>query len=330
MAKRILVIDDAFELLKEKLSEVGYEVIDTGASNSALQGSGNLFNHGSGADVILLDMELGKDKQAGAKIAAMLPDDLKAKTISVTGEPIAKKLFASMGIFHNPGKKATNIQNCIEGRCNCGQVKERMLVNSKLDVLIVAESEPYGKALLKTLSTLTSINFKYCGANSKETISALLELRPKIVIYEKSGLRRIEHDYGHIQAVDNSLPEFGSLYGHAIMTDFFSRERKEEAEQLGHQFLELPLNLANLIAMINRLIGEDRFTELEIRSMPVFKHSKRDELIKIARTMSPSSAKQAAEEVTDEENVVKACRWLSVLRRDCGKEIFEQVVSRNS
>ena len=53
---RILIIDDAWNLIAPKFREAGIEVIETGPANNAMEGMRMIIAHANDADFILLDM----------------------------------------------------------------------------------------------------------------------------------------------------------------------------------------------------------------------------------------------------------------------------------
>ena len=71
--------------------------------------------------------------------------------------------------------------------------------------------------------------------------------------------------------------------------------------------------------------------ELQILSKPVFSSEHAVDLIHIAKIMSsPSLAAKAASEVTTEEELRKACRWLAVIKRDYGKKCLNETIQKMS
>jgi len=335
VAKKLLIIDDAFDLLSKQFEDRGYEVISTGPTMDAFTAMMFIGRLHFQADFILLDMQLGQQNDAGAKIAGILPPEVKAKTIGISGETIAKQVLRSLGITHTPGKNPDDVIACMEGRCDC-QKQGKKNVEFKSDILIAAHGAVLA-SLKKVLSIIQDERWKiiYCEDKPDEVGKALLEHRPRLFVYHISDYMvfpygNAEHSYSHLRIADSSLPPFENLFGEAVITSAVpDDEMAERAKKLGHKIV-MPLDVVNLLTVIHSLLGKDRSQEWEMRAEPIFGHPNRDVLINIARTMSPSSTYEAVFARTRDEAMAKACRYLSIIRRDYGIDKFEQVVLRHS
>jgi hypothetical protein len=337
---RVLVIDDAYDTLAVQLRQAGIEVIETGPSLVAMEGASLVFQHVNAANWILLDAQLGEDDNAGFKIASMMDDAVKAKTISITGETLAKRQFRTLGIKHTPGKRAADIVRCLFGECECGREvkREKVLQESTLDVLVLSRNGCLARSIVRVLSTLT-IYRAVASSDVKGAIEVLTTRRPKVVLYNKDELGHgsifgsIEHDYGHLLARNPDFLPLEQLYGFGVMMSP-TGTGDTEATVREHKFINSARAdfMPTLLVVLGELIGgADRKKEVELRAMPVFEDPSRDRLIEIARTMSPTSAKDEAMRITNEdEKTAQACRWLSILRRDFGPEEFERFVVMHS
>jgi hypothetical protein len=325
---RVLVIDDAYDILAPQLRQEGIEVIETGPSKTAMEGTSLAFRYVNAVDWILLDAQLGEDDDAGLKIVNMMEDVFKAKTISITGETLAKRRFRTLGIKHTPGKRVADIIRCIQGDCGCGREveREKVLQESTLDVLAISSNGVFARSLARALSLFTSYSV-IASSSFSEVIDILMNQRPKVVLYHDNFFGVIEHDYSHMTMRDASLPPLEQLYGFGVMLSSTGK-CETKASLRGHKFINSSRKdlLDALLVLLGELIGgDDRKKVVCTRAMPVLESPHVDKLFEIARTMSPTSAKEEARKHVDEKTA-QACRWLSILRREFGNEEFERFV----
>ena len=67
--------------------------------------------------------------------------------------------------------------------------------------------------------------------------------------------------------------------------------------------------------------------ELKARAEPALH---RKDLVEIAAKHSPSASHLVAMKRTQDERLAKACRWLSVIRRDYGEKTFARIVENHN
>jgi hypothetical protein len=69
--------------------------------------------------------------------------------------------------------------------------------------------------------------------------------------------------------------------------------------------------------------SQRNLAELKARAQPALKNAK---LVEIASTFKPNSSYQSALQETGDQNLAKACRWLSIIYRDHGEIEFKKFV----